>query len=75
LWWNVLQDQFTKAVTNAMAPETIANMSSMAKQAAEQMSAAATARPAVPPQTDESAGAGGGGSDKPRAPKAKVGKA
>jgi hypothetical protein len=75
LWWNVLQDQFTKAVTNAMAPESIAHMSSMAKEAAERMSAAASARPAVPPQPDEPASAGGGGSDKPRAPKAKVGKA
>jgi hypothetical protein len=77
LWWNMLQDQFTKAVTNAMAPETVANMSTMAKEAADRMreaaagSSAASGAPAKPDQP----AAPGGGSPTPRAPKAKAGKA
>jgi hypothetical protein len=68
LWWNVLQDQFTQAVTNAMAPEAIASVGAMAKEAAERMSAAAGGTPAEPEAP------GDGGSAKPRAPKAKEGK-
>jgi hypothetical protein len=75
LWWNVLQDQFKQAVTNAMAPEAMANMGAMAKEAAERMGAAAGAKPATPSKPDEPAAPGGGGSAKPRAPKAKAGKA
>jgi hypothetical protein len=75
LWWNVLQDQFKQAVTSAMAPDAMANMSAMAKEAAEKMGAAAAAKPAAPPKPDEPATSGGGGSSKPRAPKAKAGKA
>jgi hypothetical protein len=76
VWWNVLQDQFKQAVTSAMAPETIANMGAMAKEAAERMSAATggTAPPASS-KPAEPAAAGGGGSSKPRTPKAKAGKA
>lgn len=76
VWWNVLQDQFTKAVTNAMAPETVDNMSAMAKEAAERMRAAAEtpAASAAPARPDQPAGPGGGGSPAPRAPKAKAGK-
>jgi hypothetical protein len=75
LWWNVLQDQFKQAVTNAMAPDAMANMGAMAKEAAEKMGAAAAAKPATPPKPDEPATSGGGGSSKPRAPRAKAGKA
>jgi hypothetical protein len=78
VWWNVLQDQFKQAVTSAMAPEAMANMGAMAKEAAERMSAAAggtappaSSKPAEPPEP----AAAGGGSAKPRAPKAKAGKA
>jgi hypothetical protein len=76
VWWNVLQDQFKQAVTSAMAPETMANMGAMAKEAAERMSAATggTAPPATSKPAEPSA-AGGGESAKPRAPKAKAGKA
>jgi hypothetical protein len=76
MWWNVLQDQFTKAVTNAMAPEAVDNMSAMAKEAAERMRAAAAgasgATAATPAKPAEP---GGGGSPTSRAPKAKAGKA
>jgi hypothetical protein len=70
LWWNVLQDQFKQAVTNAMAPEAMANMGAMAKEAAERMSAAAGGAAPTPPKPAEPAAPGGGGSAKPRAPKA-----
>jgi hypothetical protein len=76
MWWNVLQDQFKQAVTSAMAPETMANMGAMAKEAAERMSAAAGGTaPATSSKPAEPGSAGGGESAKPRAPKAKAGKA
>jgi hypothetical protein len=32
-WWNMLQDQFTQAVTSAMSPDLMANAAAMAKAA------------------------------------------
>jgi hypothetical protein len=45
LWWNVLQDQFKQAVTNAMSSEAMSNASTMAQEAAARMSGAAGAKP------------------------------
>jgi hypothetical protein len=74
MWWNALQDQFTKAVTNAMAPEAVANMSTMAQEAAERMREAAAGPAAAAAKPDQPTAPGGGGSPTPRAPKAKAGK-
>jgi hypothetical protein len=50
VWWNMLQDQFTQAVSSAMSPEAVASATAMASeaaaQAAAQFAAAAGAAPA-----------------------------
>jgi hypothetical protein len=76
-WWNMLQDQFTQAVTTAMTPADGAAGSAGPASAAS----AAGAPPqgnaqAAPPQADADAGAGAaGGNGKARAGKPKADKA
>jgi len=41
VWWNVLQEQFTQAVSSAMSPEAVASATAMASEAAAQFAAAA----------------------------------
>ena len=82
-WWNLLQEQFTQAVTSAMSPEAMAGASAMAQDAAKRFAEAATP-PAVadkPAPQDSGAGAAAGqeggagtaqpGVSKPRSPRAK----
>lgn len=70
LWWNVLQDQFTQAVTSAMASDPMAKAGTMAQEAATRMSAAATPKPAAPAKPVQEA-APAGGAAKPRSTKSK----
>jgi hypothetical protein len=74
LWWNVLQDQFKQAVTNAMSPEAMASASAMAQDAAAMMGgAAASGKPAAEAAPTPGA-AGQDAAAKPRPPKPKNGK-
>ena len=75
LWWNLLQDQFKQAVSSAMSPDAMKNASAMAQEAAARMTAAATGKPADEAAPAKDAAPPGGGSGKPRAPRAKAGKA
>lgn len=77
-WWNLLQDQFTQAVTSAMSPDAMAGAAAMAQDAAKRFAEAATP-PATKPEAASASGGdeGGGGSaqpgtsSKPRTPRAK----
>jgi hypothetical protein len=70
LWWNVLQDQFTQAVSSAMASDPMAKAGAMAQEAATRMSAAATPKPAAPAKDP----APSASAPKARATKPKAGK-
>jgi hypothetical protein len=84
VWWNLLQNQFTQAISSALGPEAMQNATAMTQQAASTMAqqaaaaaAAATGQPASQPKpADGGAGAGtaAGGASKPRTPRSKVGK-
>jgi hypothetical protein len=71
-WWNMLQDQFTQAVTNAMSPDVMAGATAMAQNAARFAeatmpgAAAGAAKPGAAPDDE-----GGGGTAQPGAPKPK----
>jgi hypothetical protein len=70
-WWNMLQEQFTQAVTTAMAPADGAAGAASAAGAPQQGNAQA-----APPQAEPGAGAGAaGGNGKARAGKPKADKA
>lgn len=77
-WWNLLQDQFTQAVTSAMSPDAMAGAAAMAQDAAKRFADAATPPAAKQEAASASGGKEGGGgsaqpgtSSKPRAPRAK----
>lgn len=54
-WWNMLQDQFTQAVTNAMSSDTMANAATMAKAATAATPDAAKPGDAGPGKPDTAA--------------------
>ena len=48
VWWNLLQNQFTQAVTSAMSSDPITKSGEMVQEAAARMSAAVTPKPVTP---------------------------
>ena len=51
-WWNLLQNQFTQAVTSAMSSDPITKSGEMVQEAAARMSAAVTPKAAPPVKAD-----------------------
>jgi len=69
LWWNVLQDQFTQAVSGAMSPDTMANAGIKMQDAAAKMTAAATFKPAAGDRSADAGAADAGAKPKAAKPK------
>lgn len=67
-WWNLLQDQFTQAVTSAMSPEAMAGAAAMAQDAAKRFAEAATPPAGKPEAPSGNDGNAGGGSTQPGTP-------
>ena len=79
-WWNLLQDQFKQAVSNAMSPEAMAGAAAMAQDAAKRFAEAASvpAKPAKPAAPASAATRSGASAEpratKPRTPRARADK-
>jgi hypothetical protein len=70
-WWNLLQDQFTQAVSSAMSPEVMAGAAAMAQDAATRFATASS----PPAKAGGEPEAGSGAADQAGAAKAKSPKA